>query len=245
MKQKQLTISQLASFAKVTVRAVRHYHEIGLLPEPSRDESGYRRYDATAVINLMQIKTLADAGVPLLQIHTLLHADAVDFSKTIERIETDITKRIAKLQQTKEQLVQLKSGEAMYLPSYVSEYLTQLRGIGISETMVTLERNGWLLLVAALPTQVASLIKEKSLLLNDPQIIRLYQLYDQTSTWDSNDPRLGQVADEITTIMASYIDTEPQETIGEARAQSLISMYDISPYPAWKHLEKIIQTKTR
>ena len=32
-----LTISQLATYAGVTVRAVRHYHQIGLLPEPERD----------------------------------------------------------------------------------------------------------------------------------------------------------------------------------------------------------------
>ena len=36
-----LTISQLASYAGVTVRAVRHYHVKGLLPEPDRDSSGY------------------------------------------------------------------------------------------------------------------------------------------------------------------------------------------------------------
>ena len=45
-----LTISQLASYAGVTVRAVRHYHAKGLLPEPERDHSGYRRYDAAAVV---------------------------------------------------------------------------------------------------------------------------------------------------------------------------------------------------
>jgi MerR family regulatory protein len=39
-----LTIGQLAAYAGVTVRAVRHDHHIGLLPEPERDASGYRRY---------------------------------------------------------------------------------------------------------------------------------------------------------------------------------------------------------
>ena len=41
-----LTIGELASYAGVTVRAVRHYHAKGLLPEPERDHSGYRRYGA-------------------------------------------------------------------------------------------------------------------------------------------------------------------------------------------------------
>ena len=58
-----LTIGQLAAYAGVTVRAVRHYHHIGLLPEPERDASGYRRYGATAVVSLIKIRTLASAGV--------------------------------------------------------------------------------------------------------------------------------------------------------------------------------------
>lgn len=60
-----LTISELASYAGVTVRAVRHYHAKGLLPEPHRDHSGYRGYDAGAVVELIRIRTLAEAGVPL------------------------------------------------------------------------------------------------------------------------------------------------------------------------------------
>ena len=47
-----LTISQLAGYAGVSVRAVRHYHQQGLLPEPDRDASGYRRYGAQAVIDI-------------------------------------------------------------------------------------------------------------------------------------------------------------------------------------------------
>ena len=47
-----LTIGRLASYAGVTIRAVRHYHQIGLLSEPERDASGYRTYDAVAVVML-------------------------------------------------------------------------------------------------------------------------------------------------------------------------------------------------
>ena len=72
-----LTISQLASYAGVTVRAVRHYHAKGLLPEPERDYSGYRRYDAKAVVELIKIRTLAQAGVPLARVQELLGAEHV------------------------------------------------------------------------------------------------------------------------------------------------------------------------
>ena len=44
----------------MTVRAIRHYHQRGLLAEPARDASGYRRYDGHAVVELIRIKTLAE-----------------------------------------------------------------------------------------------------------------------------------------------------------------------------------------
>ena len=69
-----LTIGQLAGHTGVTVRAIRHYHQRGLLAEPERDASGYRRYGATAVVDLIRIKTLSDAGVPLARIQELLTA---------------------------------------------------------------------------------------------------------------------------------------------------------------------------
>src|SRR3954468_19644852 len=82
-----LTIKQLADYVGVTVRAVRHYHARGLLPEPERDGSGYRRYDATAVVELIRIRTLADAGVPLSRVQELLTADEAEFIAAIEDID--------------------------------------------------------------------------------------------------------------------------------------------------------------
>jgi DNA-binding transcriptional MerR regulator len=78
-----LTISQLASYAGVTVRAVRHYHAKGLLPEPGRDHSGYRRYDAGAVVELIRIRTLAEAGVPLSRVQALLAAGEDEFAAAV------------------------------------------------------------------------------------------------------------------------------------------------------------------
>jgi len=67
-----LTIGQLAKLCGVTVRAVRHYHRIGLLAEPDRDAAGYRRHAATAVVDLIRIKVLAESGVPLARVRQLI-----------------------------------------------------------------------------------------------------------------------------------------------------------------------------
>ncbi|MEU0493131.1 MerR family transcriptional regulator [Nocardiopsis sp. NPDC006139] len=82
-----LTIGELASYAGVTVRAVRHYHAEGLLAEPERDRSGYRRYGADAVIELIRIRTLARAGVPLSRVRELLRADREGFAAAVDDID--------------------------------------------------------------------------------------------------------------------------------------------------------------
>ncbi|MGH8964270.1 MAG: MerR family transcriptional regulator, partial [Actinomycetes bacterium] len=52
-----LTIGQAAAFAGVTVKTVRHYHRHGLVPEPGRDGSGYRRYGSDDLLRLVQVRT--------------------------------------------------------------------------------------------------------------------------------------------------------------------------------------------
>ena len=79
-----LTISQLAAYAGVTVRAVRHYHQIGLMPEPTRDGSGYRTYGAGDVVRLIRIRTLAEAGVPLARVQELLDATPEEFGEAVD-----------------------------------------------------------------------------------------------------------------------------------------------------------------
>src|SRR3954465_15271835 len=125
-----LTIGQLASYARVTVRAVRHYHQIGLLPEPERDLSGYRRYGASTVVSLIKIRTLADAGVPLSEIARMLEADEAAFAEAVERIDTHLRDEIDRLENSRKQIAQLAAGESLALPPDVVAYLDRLREIG-------------------------------------------------------------------------------------------------------------------
>src|SRR5271154_6930514 len=96
-----LTIGQLAAYAGVTVRAVRHYHQIGLLPEPERDASGYRRYGATAVGALINLRPLANAGVPLSQIGQMLEAAAPAFAEAVQKIDSPLREEIERLATTR------------------------------------------------------------------------------------------------------------------------------------------------
>ncbi|MER5650250.1 MerR family transcriptional regulator [Streptosporangium sp. NPDC002524] len=191
-----LTIGQLAAYAGVTVRAVRHYHQIGLLPEPERDASGYRRYGATAVVSLIKLRTLASVGVPLSQIGQMLEADASAFTEAVQRIDGHLREEIERLEASRKQIAQLASGDSLALPPSVVAFLDRLREIGASERVVERERNGWILFAARWPDHIHEVMPGKLAQLDDPQLVRLYRILSELlESGADDDPRLGEAAD--------------------------------------------------
>jgi DNA-binding transcriptional MerR regulator len=83
----------------VTARSVRHYYQRGLLAEPARDASGYRRYDGRAAAELIRIKTLAEAGMPLARLWELLGAEPGKSGEAVTQIDEALKKKIRELTQ--------------------------------------------------------------------------------------------------------------------------------------------------
>jgi DNA-binding transcriptional MerR regulator len=192
-----LTISQLADYVGVTVRAVRHYHQRGLFPEPERDASGYRRYDAQAVIELIRIKTLTDAGVPLARVQELLAATPDSFATAVKDIDRALGERIRELREHRKRIAELTGGERLFLPEQIVRFLDELRELGVSERTVEVERDGWIMLTARYPELVVPLIEDKRAHLADPDYRRLYVGYDQARDWHPDDPRLRALAEDL------------------------------------------------
>jgi DNA-binding transcriptional MerR regulator len=192
-----LTIGQLAAYVGVTVRSVRHYHQIGLLPEPERDASGYRRYGATAVVSLIKIRTLATAGVPLSQIGQLLEADALAFAEAVQRIDASLRDEIERLETSRRQIAQLAAGDSLALPPEVVSYLDRLRQVGASMRMLEGERAGWILVAARWPDRVREWMPAKLAELEDPQVVRLYRVLSELMESDAVDDRLAEEAADL------------------------------------------------
>lgn len=72
------TVGSLAKLAGVTVRALHHYEDEGLL-HPERTASGYRRYGAADVERLQQILLLRSCGLSLGDIRGALDNGDFDF----------------------------------------------------------------------------------------------------------------------------------------------------------------------
>ncbi|CAD5994582.1 MerR family transcriptional regulator [Agreia sp. COWG] len=62
---REVLIGDAAAFVGITPRAIRHYHQFGLLPERERGGDGRRRYGYEEIIRLLWIRRMADAGIAL------------------------------------------------------------------------------------------------------------------------------------------------------------------------------------
>jgi DNA-binding transcriptional MerR regulator len=192
-----LTISQLAAYAGVTVRAVRHYHAKGLLPEPERDHSGYRRYDAAAVVELVRIRTLAEAGVPLSRVRELLAADDREFAVAVRQVDQRLRAEIRERRRHRARIAELASGESLALPTEVTAYLDRMRELGFLQRLIEVERDSWILIAAQMPDQVPALMAIKQAQIEHEGLRALYLDLGDLVDCAPDDPRLPELADRV------------------------------------------------
>ncbi|MFC7495484.1 MULTISPECIES: MerR family transcriptional regulator [unclassified Nocardioides] len=239
-----LTISQLAAYAGVTVRAVRHYHAKGLLPEPERDHSGYRRYDAAAVVDLIRIRTLADAGVPLSRVQDLLGADDEEFGAAVEEIDRRLRAEIRERQRHRERIAQLAAGDSLALPPEAVEYLDRLREVGVPENMVEAERDAWILVAAQLPDQMPSYMELKQGQLDDPGVVAMYADLADLVEWAPEDPRVEEVVDRLVVqFEAVPVDAwEADDAMSDDLAALLDSVF-VDSVPAARRILRLMEER--
>ena len=97
---------QLAELAGTSVRAVRHYHDVGLLPEPERRSNGYKQYGVPHLVRLLRIKRLVDLGFSLPQIAELGDADEHP-EEALRALDADLEAQIDRLRELRGELAEL------------------------------------------------------------------------------------------------------------------------------------------
>src|ERR1700722_20536305 len=75
---KELTVKQLAAISGVTVRALHHYDDIGLLKPAFVGANGYRYYGRAELLRLQRILFHRELGVPLTAIAELLDLETAN-----------------------------------------------------------------------------------------------------------------------------------------------------------------------
>ena len=241
-----LTIGELASYTGVTVRAVRHYHAKGLLPEPERDHSGYRRYDGAVVVALIKIRTLADAGVPLARVRELLQADEEEFAAAVADIDERLRAEIRQRQRHRERITRLASGDNLALPPEVVEFLDRLRELGVDERIVQVERDGWIPLAAHSPERVAEWMARKREQIADPRLIEFYLALSQALDRNEHDPRLVELADDLAAYLTQMADEQGEDYVDDADIEPpLAKLMDALAFDSLPPARRLIELLTK
>ncbi|MEV0325449.1 MerR family transcriptional regulator [Micromonospora echinospora] len=93
------TVGEVARLARVTVRTLHHYDEIGLLSPSGRTPTGYRRYDDADLERLQQILFYRELGFPLEEIAAILDDPGADPAAHLRRQHELLTVRIKRLEE--------------------------------------------------------------------------------------------------------------------------------------------------
>ncbi|MFJ2769689.1 MerR family transcriptional regulator [Streptomyces sp. NPDC087300] len=203
---RQVKIGDAAAFAGTTPRAIRHYHEIGLLPEPARGGDGRRRYGYEDMIRLLWIRRTADAGIALDDIRDAFGtgtdaagADGGDgIAGTLERLEETLAAQEAELRRQRAAVRRMRTegSRTGLLSDFVTDRLKDLpegslRQADLDALLVT-ERIFGPLGAAVQTTRFIVLATHPTLRADSDRVDAAEEALDDSVAVD--DPRVAQVA---------------------------------------------------
>ncbi|MCK7623469.1 MerR family transcriptional regulator [Streptomyces sp. RS10V-4] len=126
-----MRIGELAGLAGVSTRTIRHYHHLGLLPEPERRANGYREYGLRDAVALARVRRLTELGLGLEEVRDVLADDAGrELREVLTELDADLARQEDALRARRARLAELlrRTGEPGGLPEEgpVSEQLAEL-----------------------------------------------------------------------------------------------------------------------
>ncbi|WJV49114.1 MerR family transcriptional regulator [Streptomyces flavofungini] len=103
-----MRIGEIAAAVGLTTRAIRHYHHLGLLPEPARRPNGYRDYGLREAIVLARVKRLTELGLGLDEVRDVLADDAGrELTEVLAELDDDLARQEADIKARRARLAEL------------------------------------------------------------------------------------------------------------------------------------------
>ena len=231
------------------MKTVRHYHRHGLVDEPRRDSSGYRRYGSADLLRLIQARTLAAAGVPLAEVGPLLDAGAEQFATALVDVERRLTERIADLIARRDTLRQLADGDRLLLPDRALAILDRLTGLGFDPDYVAGQRESLVLARALSPELFDIFVTQFEHRLDNREFVDLTKRAWDARSWDPDDPRTDELASALAdNLLANRellaIPTGYQPRSDDASRYGLINHHR-EDHTTWARLNALVEAKLR
>ncbi|AJW40190.1 MerR-family transcriptional regulator [Rhodococcus sp. B7740] len=199
---RRVTIGGAAAFVGTTPRAIRHYHQIGLLPEPERGSDDRRRYGYDEIIQLLWIRRLADAGIALDDIRDAFASGTADsdVARILDRLEGSLVARQAEFEQQRiaVQRMRAQGSRLGLLSDVVSDRLAELPEGALRQddldTLLVTERIFGALGASVQASRFIALATHPDLRACSDRVAAAEEALDDTVAVD--DPRVAEVAAE-------------------------------------------------
>jgi DNA-binding transcriptional MerR regulator len=140
----QVTIGEFATMTRLSRKALRHYHELGLLEPAAVDESnGYRYYDAGQIETARVIRRLRQLDLPVPELKAYLTAPDEPTRNLI--LSAHLDRLRAQLRQTEEAVAALQALVAPIRPAPLIEVRTvaATTAVAITATVTLAEVVDW------------------------------------------------------------------------------------------------------
>lgn len=244
-----VTTGQAAAFVGVTIKTIRHYHLLGLVDEPPRDGSGYRRYGSSDLLRLVQVRTLAESGVPLSEIGALLDADPQRFAADLAEVKRRLTERIEELTARRDQLDRLANGDRALLPDRACALLERAADLGFTPDEVAIHREGMVLARALVPDGFDDFLTEAEHALDDTRFVALNKQCWAAKDWEPDDPRIEElataVADRFLVNPALLAIPNSLQARADVTRYGLLNHHGEDQAPAMARLTTLVEAKLR
>lgn len=215
-----MRIGELADLAGVTVRAVRHYHQKGVLPEPARRANGYREYEVEHLVALVRLGHLTRSGLSLAQAGAVVaESEAATAEDVLDEVDEGLRRQIAALKAQRRRLAEARSGQHLGLPRLAAALVTKPEDVPLST------------LFAHLHTDEEQAERMAETLLDPRMRPRILELQDRFDTLDEHTgaDELEQLVTDSRGLLAGLAEHVPEVTEQQSRLLADLAGRGLNP----------------
>ncbi|WP_433474740.1 MerR family transcriptional regulator [Spirillospora sp. CA-142024] len=198
-----MRIGELAALVGVSTRTVRHYHHLGLLPEPERRANGYREYRLRDAVVLARVRRLVELGLSLDEIQDVLADErGRELREVLRELDADLARQQDAIAARRARLAALLADEELQADSAVSPQMAEvLRGLPSGSRFGEFDRELLALVDTAVGEGERARFAEMLRPFTEPEarerIAGIYARLDAIADAERDDPRIVGIAREL------------------------------------------------
>lgn len=255
---------ELARLADVSVRALRHYHQLGVLPEPERGSNGYREYDVHDLVRVLRIKRLASLGIPLDRMPELLDGataagapgtpasaetagPASGSAPLLDELDAELAAQIERLTRRRELISRLRThGTALDIPPELAPFVAVFQGDEVTPEIARVDHDQSVLLAHFVGEEGMTHLSHLYARISAPDLAPSVSAFSARFgglSADSSDAEVQQLVEEFLAIfgpvLAEFADEGAEIDLGGASELFASHTQDVLAEPQLRALAEI------